>query len=501
MAFIETRGIVRKFPGVVALNDVSLSIDLGQVHIFAGENGAGKSTLVKILTGTYEPSEGSLRIDGKDPLKNRELFDEVAYVPQELSLFEHMTVAENLFMPFEKSGMGGISIDYAALNKAAVEYIKRFEINARPDQLVKNIPVADQQLVQIARASTNKKFKVIILDEPTSSLTSKETERLFGIVRQLRDTQHGVVFISHKMDEIFSLGDVVTVLRNGEKVATRNMHEIDAPALIKLMSGEEIKIDQLFQPERAPAEEILNVVDLSGPRFQNVSFSLRRHEILGFAGLVGAGRSEVMQTLFGFLKAKGGSVAVEGKAWKLGDTSYSTSHGVIYLSEERRMHGILPQLSVRENTGISILQKIANAAGIISRDKETSAVEEMVATYAVKTSSIEKKIMFLSGGNQQKIIIGRAMMRLPKLLIFDEPTKGIDVKTKAEIYRLMKQLAEQGVGIILVSSEMEELRKCASRIVTMYHGRINGEYVTTETTNQQLVAAILGSEKENQDHV
>ena len=500
MAFIETTSIVRRFPGVVALNDISLSIELGQVHILAGENGAGKSTLVKILTGTYHPSEGSIRIDGGDPLTQAELFDYIAYVPQELSLFEHMTVAENLFMPFEKSGMAAARIDYAALNRAAMEYIERFEINARPDQLVKNIPVADQQLVQIARASTNRKFKVIILDEPTSSLTSKETERLFGIVRQLRDTDHAVIFISHKMDEIFSLGDVVTVLRNGEKVGTRDMNAIDPHELIKMMSGEEIEIDQLFQPDLAPAEEILSVSNLSGPRFQNVSFSLRRNEILGFAGLVGAGRSEVMQTLFGFLPAEGGSATVDGKPWKLGDTSYSTRQGVLYLSEERRMHGILPQLSVRENVGISILNKIANALGIISQDKEISAVEEMIATYAVKTSSIDKKIMFLSGGNQQKVIIGRAMMSLPRLLIFDEPTKGIDVKTKAEIYRLMKQLAEQGVGIILVSSEMEELRKCANRIITMYHGAINGEYITTETTNQQLVTAILGSGKENGNH-
>ena len=496
MAFLETSGIVRRFPGVVALNNVSLSIELGQVHILAGENGAGKSTLVKILTGTYQPSEGSIRIDGGDPRARPGLFDYIAYVPQELSLFEHMSVAENLFMPFEKSGMAGARIDYERLNRAAMEYIDRFEINARPEQLVKNIPVADQQLVQIARASTNKKFKVIILDEPTSSLTSKETERLFGIIRQLRDTGHAVVFISHKMDEIFELGDVVTVLRNGEYVDTCAMKDIDQHELIKMMSGEEIAIDQLYQPTLAAGEVLLTVNNLTGHRFRDVTFSLYQNEILGFAGLVGAGRSEVMQTLFGFLPAKSGSATVGGKPWKLGDTSYSTSNGVVYLSEERRMHGILPQLSVRENAGIAILRQLANKLGVISSDKEKQSVGQMIETYAVKTASLEKKIIFLSGGNQQKVIIGRAMMGKPRILIFDEPTKGIDVKTKAEIYRLMKQLAEEGVGIILVSSDMEELRKCASRIITMYHGSINGEYRTVETTNQQLVTAILGSEKE-----
>ncbi|MFT3962308.1 sugar ABC transporter ATP-binding protein [Propionivibrio sp.] len=500
MAFIETSGIVRRFPGVVALNGVSLAIELGQVHVLAGENGAGKSTLVKILTGTYRPSEGSLRIDGGDPLAHPELFDYVAYVPQELSLFEHMTVAENLFMPFGKSGTGGLRIDYAALNRAATEYIERFEIGARPGQRVKDIPVADRQLVQIARASTQRRFKAIILDEPTSSLTAKETERLFGIVRQLRDTNHAVVFISHKMDEIFALGDVVTVLRNGENVGTRAMRDLDARELIRMMSGEEIAIDRQFQPQAAPGEEILRVRDLCGPRFHDVSFALRRGEILGFAGLVGAGRSEVMQTIFGFLPARGGTVEVEGKPWPLGDTSRSTRNGVLYLSEERRMHGIFPLLGVRENVGIALLDRLCGAPGVISREKETRAAREVIDTYAVKTASLDQAIMFLSGGNQQKVIIGRAMLRRPRLLIFDEPTKGIDVRTKAEIYRLMKQLAEQGVGIILVSSDMEELRKCASRIVTMYRGTVNGEYVTAATTNQQLVAAILGAREEHPDH-
>ncbi len=497
MAFLEVSNIWRRFPGVIALKDVSLSIELGQVHIFAGENGAGKSTLVKILTGTYQPSEGTISIDGGNPQAHPDLFDYIAYVPQELSLFPHMTVAENLFMPFEKSAVAEWIIDYGSLNDAALEFISRFEISARPDQLVKDIPVADQQLLQIARASTNRKFKVIILDEPTSSLTAKETERLFGIVRQLRDTGHAVIFISHKMDEIFSLGDVVTVLRNGEFVGTRPMQGLDQQELIRMMSGEEIKIDQLFHPETTVGAPILSVENLTGPRFSNVSFTLRQGEILGFAGLVGAGRSEVMQTIFGYLKAKSGTVTVDGKPWKLGDTSFSTRQGVLYLSEERRLHGILPLLSVRENVGISIFDKTLNALGVISRQKEIGAVKKMIDAYQVKTSSIDKQIMYLSGGNQQKIIIGRAMMGMPKILIFDEPTKGIDVKTKAEIYRLMKNLAEQGVGIILVSSEMEELRKCANRIVTMYHGTINGEFMTAKTTNQTLVGAILGAGKEH----
>ena len=493
MPLIEARNISRRFPGVIALNDVSLNIEAGQVHILAGENGAGKSTLVKILTGAYAPSSGSLRIDGEDPTTRPGLFDRIAYVPQELSLFEHMTVAENLFMPFDKSGTARYVIDRAMLNTAAREYIERFEIHVEPEDLVKNIPVADRQLLQIARASTRRHFKTIILDEPTSSLTIRETERLFGIIRQLRERGHAVVFISHKMEEIFALGDVVTVLRNGELVATRPLADLDVRALIRLMSGEEIEIDRHFQPCHAAGETLLVVDRLSGYRFRDVSFSLRRHEILGFAGLVGAGRSELMQTIFGYLKASGGSVHVNDRPWKLGDTHFSTRHGVLYLSEERRLHGILPLLGVRENVGVSIFDRTLNALGVISRNKERTAVERLVADYEVKTASIDKQIMYLSGGNQQKVIIGRAMSGQPTILIFDEPTKGIDVKTKAEIYRLMQRLAEEGVGIILVSSDMDELRKCASRILTMYHGTVNGEFQTAATSNQQLVAAILGA--------
>ena len=270
MPLIEARNISRRFPGVIALNDVSLNIEAGQVHILAGENGAGKSTLVKILTGAYAPSSGSLRIDGEDPTTRPGLFDRIAYVPQELSLFEHMTVAENLFMPFDKSGTARYVIDRAMLNTAAREYIERFEIHVEPEDLVKNIPVADRQLLQIARASTRKHFKTIILDEPTSSLTIRETERLFGIIRQLRERGHAVVFISHKMEEIFALGDVVTVLRNGELVATRPLADLDVRGLIRLMSGEEIEIDRHFQPCHAAGETLLVVDRLSGYRFRDV---------------------------------------------------------------------------------------------------------------------------------------------------------------------------------------------------------------------------------------
>lgn len=496
MAFLETKGLGRDFPGVTALNDVDISVELGRVHVFAGENGAGKSTLVKLLTGAYTPSRGSVLIDGKDAADNPGLFGKIAYVPQELTLFPHMSVAENLFLPYDRSGHGGNFVSRRMIEQEAKAILEQFGIAAQPSDLVRTISVSDQQLLQIARASTNKNMKVLILDEPTSALTQTEVNRVFRVIDGFRDRGHAIIFISHKMDEIFSVGDDYTVLRNGEKVRAGKLADTDADGLIHDMSGEAIHLGDTFRPEVVPTgagEPILKVRALTGRHFKNVDFDLKRGEILGFAGLVGAGRSEVMQAIFGFLTAKSGTVEMEGKPWKLGNTSASIANGMIYLSEERKHHGIFPLMSVRDNIGMSLYGQTASASGISAR-KERATVADIIQTYDIKTSSMNKQIVFLSGGNQQKALIGRAMARKPRVLIFDEPTKGIDVKTKAEIYRIMKTLAEEGVGIILVSSEMDELRKCATRIVTMYAGQVTGSFDAISTNNETLVGAIFGKE-------
>ncbi|WP_102960488.1 sugar ABC transporter ATP-binding protein [Mangrovicella endophytica] len=499
MAFLEVRKLGRDFPGVTALNDVDLDIELGRVHILAGENGAGKSTLVKLLTGAYHPSRGTIRIDGRDPAEDAELFRNIAYVPQELTLFPHMSVAENLFIPFDRSGHGGARFDRRRLEAEAQEYLDRFGIAARPSDLVRTISVSDQQLLQIARASTNKDMKVLILDEPTSSLTRSEVDRVFRVISGFKDGNHAIVFISHKMDEVFAIGDDYTVLRNGEKVEAGRMSETDVGGLIRAMSGKAVDFEETFRPASAPSTQtqgpaILEVRNLTGDRFRDVSFTLKRGEILGFAGLVGAGRSEVMQTIFGFLGAKSGNVSLDGKPWTLGDTSAAVKNGMLYLSEERKHHGIFPLMSVRDNIGLAIYDQTSGPFGI-SASKEKTRVSDIIAAYDIKTASMNKEIVFLSGGNQQKAIIGRAMARTPRVLIFDEPTKGIDVRTKTEIYRIMKRLAEDGVGIILVSSEMDELRKCASRIIAMHAGEVTGSFDTEATDNETLVGAIFGTEK------
>lgn len=490
MKVLEAHNITKLFPGVVALDSVDVSFETGEIHCVIGENGAGKSTLIKCLTGVYKPENGEIVINGQDPKKNKGLFDKVAYVPQEIDLFGQMSVAENLFLPYQRSGFRGL-INQRQLEDKAVALLERFHIPVRPDDLVKDISVSSQQLLQIARATVHEGYEVLMLDEPTTSLTTEDTGILFDIIKDIKAEGKAVIFISHKLEEIFTLGDVITVFRNGKKVAYSPLNEIDVPWIIAQMTGRKVVQDQLFWSEKVKEEVLLEVKNLSGERFSDISFALKKGEILGFSGLVGAGRSELMQAIFGYLPVYSGTVEMNGEAWKLGDTSFSVKNGLVYLPEERKKQGILPVLSIRENISISALEKLQSGI-IISSRKEVELAQEIVTIYDVKTPDIEKEIQFLSGGNQQKVIIGRSMSCEPKVLIFDEPTKGIDVGTKAEIYRLMKELAEQkGIGIILISSEMEEIKKCSNRIITLYEGKKAGEY-DSRTDKETILSAIIG---------
>lgn len=490
MKVLEARNITKLFPGVVALDSVDVAFEPGEIHCIIGENGAGKSTLIKCLTGVYEPENGEVFIDGSDAIKNKALFDKVAYVPQEIDLFGHMSVAENLFLPYEKSGIKGL-VNQKELQQRAIPILEKFRIPVNPDELVKDISVSSQQLLQIARATVHEEYEVLMLDEPTTSLTTKDTEILFDIVKKIRQENKAVIFISHKLEEIFALGDVITVFRNGQKVAYSKLKDVDIPWVIRQMTGRELDREQLFYSEKISDQVLLEVNHLTGERFSDISFTLKKGEILGFSGLVGAGRSELMQAIFGYLPVYSGTVTLDGKEWKLGDTNYSVRHGFIYLPEERKKQGILPMLSIRENISVSVLDDLKTGISI-SGKKEEELAQKIVDTYDVKTPDTGKAIQFLSGGNQQKVIIGRAMSCNPKVLVFDEPTKGIDVGTKAEIYRLMKELAENsGIGIILISSEMDEIRKCSNRIITLYEGKKSGEY-DRSADNEAILSAIIG---------
>ena len=496
MSVLEAKNISKKFPGVLALDSVDISFEPGEIHAVIGENGAGKSTLIKCLTGVYTPEEGEVLVEGRNAIKNKDLFKKVAYVPQEIDLFKHMTVAENLFMPFEKFDIKG-TINQGELGKKALPILEKFNIPVSPSDLVRDISVSSQQLLQIARAVSNVDYEVLMLDEPTTSLTVKDTRILFDIVKRIASENKAVVFISHKLEEIFELCDVITVFRNGKRISYAKISEVDDSWIVKQMTGREKVLDQKFYSEKVSNENIMEVKKLSGERFHDVSFNLRRGEILGFTGLVGAGRSELMQAILGILPIYSGEIIFEGEPWKKGDSNWSVSKGYIYLPEERKKDGILPMLSIRENISITALDSLRSGLGL-SRTKEQDLADDIIKLYDIKTPDADKQIQFLSGGNQQKVIIGRSMNAKPKVLVFDEPTKGIDVGTKIEIYQLMKRLAEEEqIGIIMISSEMEEIMKCSNRIIALYDGHNAGEY-DASTDDRNLLGAIIGLNKVKQ---
>ncbi len=494
---IDARGITKTFPGVVALKDVDLTIRTGEIHCIVGENGAGKSTLVKVLTGLYRADEGTLLIDGKNEVdlhsRHRESF--VAYVPQELDLFANLTVAENMFVPFSTTGVSSPIFRSKVWEQRAEPLIDRLKMQVKPRDLAKNIPVSDQQLLQVARALANEQSRIIILDEPTTSLTAEEIERLFEVIRALKESGMAVIFISHKLEEVFSIGDVVSVLRNGEMVGHAKLQDVSTQWIIKNMTGEEVDLRSSFRPTKDAGDVVVQVDGLTGLKFEDVSFDVKEGEVLGFAGLIGSGRSEIMETIFGYLPQQSGSVTFQGAEWRFRDPSFSIKQGLLYLTEERRAYGIFPQLTVRENIGVLLSDDIARA-GVISTHLDRAVASDVMKEYDVKAASSEVKIRNLSGGNQQKVLIGRSMKASPKVLILDEPTKGIDVKTKVEIYRLMKALAEEErVAIVFISSELEELIRCSTRIIAMYQGRIVDEMSGNDITKERLVSSIIGAQQ------
>ncbi|MDK2897218.1 MAG: ribose transport system ATP-binding protein [Candidatus Atribacteria bacterium] len=491
---LEASGITKFFPGVVALDDVGIVCKKGTVHCIVGENGAGKSTLVKILTGIYYPDKGKIIIEGADAFEHPEVFDRVAYAPQELQLFDYMTVGENLLLPFRGKDFGRFFWSKRRMFNLAAPLLEKFRILEKVDDLVYNIPPSSKQLLQIARAIIVGECNMVILDEPTTSLTIEDTKLLFEVITQLRAEGKAVIYISHKLDEVFTVGDEITVLRDGKKVGyIPRIADTNQSEIIKMMSGKEVNEQELFRPSGNIGDIVLEVKNLCGHGFRDVSFELRRGEILGFYGLVGSGRSEIMQTIMGYRLVKGGEVRIDGKLLKLGNPSFAIRKGLFYLPEERKQQGLFPLLSVRHNIGVALGKKILNGF-MVSSTKERSVAEELVKIYSIKTPSVETPIMSLSGGNQQKVIVGRVMFcsPTPKVIIFDEPTKGIDVMAKREIYRIMKSLAdEEGMGIILISSELEELLRCCSRIITLYRGTITGEFDPSKNEVSEIIAATI----------
>lgn len=489
MKVLEAKGLTKIFPGVVALDRIDISFEQGRIHCIVGENGAGKSTLIKCLTGVYKADEGEIYISGRLAKEDGVLFSKVVFVPQEIDLFQHLSVAENLFIPFEQTNINGL-IHQRKLEEIAVATIQEFGIHARPGQMVRELSVADQQLLQIARATMRKGYEVMILDEPTSSLTTEDANRVFRVVQRQKEAGIAVVYISHKLNEIFRIGDDITVFRNGQKIDTALVKQVDENWIIQKMIGKHLSGEQRFYSDSVTDEELLRVEHLYGSGFRDISFTLKKGEILGFSGLIGAGRSELMRAIYGSDRIYSGEIYYKNKQVYQNSAAKSVASGLVYLPEDRKRTGILPLMSVKGNISIlSIKNMIVN--GMVSQKQEDAKAKEFAKLYDVRTPGLDKKIQTLSGGNQQKAIIARSMLAEPQVIILDEPTKGIDVGAKYEIYRLMKTLAENGLGVIFVSSELDEILRCCNRIIVMHEEQIVDEF-SKDPNKESIMNAMIG---------
>ncbi|ARF49910.1 sugar ABC transporter ATP-binding protein [Pantoea stewartii] len=485
---LEAEGISKFFPGVKALDNVSLRVRPGTVHALMGENGAGKSTLMKCLIGMYRPDQGSIKIKG-EPVQFRDTMDAlrsgISMIHQELNLVPHMTVAENIWLGREPVKFG--FVDHARLNEETQQLLSRLNIRLKADRLVGELSIASQQMVEIAKA-VSWNSDIVIMDEPTSALTETEVAHLFTIIRDLREQGKAIVYISHKMDEIFAITDEISVFRDGSWVGSDSSSAFTRQSLITKMVGRELT--QLFPKfNNAIGEEVLTVRHLScQDRFSDVSFGVRRGEILGVAGLVGAGRSEVMESLFGMVPFDSGEILIDGVPVAIDSPSVAIEKGMAFLTEDRKKSGLFLVLSVLENMSIVNMPEYSGKGGFVSHVKMAQDCMDQIRRLNIKTPTMDQIINNLSGGNQQKVLIARWLLAQPKILILDEPTRGIDVGAKAEIYRLISELANRGVAIIMVSSELPEILGMSDRIMVMHGGRITGTLDKDEADQETILS-------------
>jgi ribose transport system ATP-binding protein len=485
---LTMKDIDKSFPGVHALDHVSFEVKRGEVHALMGENGAGKSTLMKVLTGIYTKDSGSITYEGKEIEfhNTREAQDAgVVIVHQELNMLGHLTVAQNIFIgrEFKK----GIKIDDKKMNEEAKKLFDRLHIDIDPTETMANLTVGKQQMCEIAKAISHE-AKVIIFDEPSAALTEAEIEELFKIIRDLREQNLGIVYISHRMDEIKVITDRVTVMRDGTYVGTLITKDCTKDDIINMMVGRVIYEDPKTQsavPEGAPV--VLKVDHLNAGRMvQDVSFELHKGEILGFSGLMGAGRTETARAIFGADPKESGDIYVNGTKVTINSPQDAVKHGIGYLSEDRKRFGIVVQKTVAENSTMACLQNYMSGM-FINKKAEKKVAQEYVDYLATKTPSVDQLVVNLSGGNQQKVVIAKWLINDCDILIFDEPTRGIDVGAKNEIYKLMNKLAGEGKAIIMISSEMTEILRMSDRIVVMCEGRKTGEVRIEEATQEVIM--------------
>jgi ribose transport system ATP-binding protein len=496
-ALLAMRGITKRFPGVVALNQVSLSLGAGEVLALMGENGAGKSTLMKILGGAYVPDEGGIWIDGAPVVLSgvREAKRRgIALIHQELMLAPNLDIAANIFLGNERAGRTSLlaPLRRSEMNARAAQLLLRVGLALAPSTPVSSLTSGQMQMVEIAKALSNR-ARIIIMDEPTSSLTAGESEHLFQIIRQLRTEGIGVIYISHRMAEVLDIADRITVLRDGRYVGDLDRKDATHDKVVAMMVGRELS-RQYFpaRSDRAPGEAVLVVDDLLVPGApQGVSFVALRGEILGFAGLVGAGRTELMETIFGVTRRISGTMTLEGRAFLPLSPRDAIARGVYLAPEDRKRHGLVLPMSVAQNTSLPNIASY-NRWGLLDRAKERTIAEAEVARLHTRTPSIHQKVVNLSGGNQQKVVLGKWLAMNPRILILDEPTRGIDVGAKAEIYRHMAALADEGITILMVSSDMEEILGMSDRVVVLHERRIKGVVARAGLTQQRIAALMTG---------
>lgn len=491
------RGVSKRFGGVQALTDVHLEIAPGQVHALVGENGAGKSTLIKILSGVHRPDSGEILVNGQ-PLPPGDVRAAeaagIAVMHQESTAFPHLSAADNLFVGREPRRAGGLLLDRARMARETRALLDRLGEPIEPLRPVGELSIAQRQMVGIARA-LSRQSRLLIMDEPTASLSARETENLFRVIRQLRADGVSILYVSHRLDEVFALCDHVSVLRDGRPVATRPIGQITRGELIRLMVGRAVSEVMMAADEtHEPGPVVLAVQNLTGARFRDVSLTVRAGEIVGLAGLVGAGRSEVARAIFGIDRYDGGSVVVGGKTLPPGSLRAALAQGVALVPEDRQHQGLVLPFSVGANLALAVQRRLA-WRGFLSPQREAELAERLTRDLQVRAASIAVPAETLSGGNQQKLVVGKWLATNPRVLILDEPTRGVDVGAKAEVYRLIRELAREGLATLVISSDLPEVLTLSDRILVMREGMIAGELPRAEATQEKILALALAPER------
>ena len=490
---LKIQGIDKSFPGVKALSNACLSVYAGRAMALMGENGAGKSTLMKVLTGIYSRDAGTIEYLGnsvvfKNPKNSQEAG--ISIIHQELNLVPNLTIAENIFLGREFTNSFG-AINWKKMYEEADKLLKRLNVSYDSHKLCSQLSIGEQQMVEIAKALSFES-KVIIMDEPTDALTDTETESLFRVIKELKAENRGIVYISHRIKEIFEICDDITVLRDGKFIGEAKVSDINEERLIEMMVGRKLE-EQYPHIEVEAGETRLEVKNLSGSGVYDISFNLKKGEILGISGLMGAGRTELMKVLYGALPKESGDLYLDKEKISINSPQEGLKNGIVYISEDRKGDGLILGMSVKENMSLTALALFAQKGRILHK-KEEQAVKDYIAMFNIKTPSQDQQIALLSGGNQQKVAIAKGLMTKPKVLILDEPTRGVDVGAKKEIYQLINKFKEEGLSIIMVSSDMPEVLGMSDRILVMREGRINGEFSRENATQEKLLKAAISKE-------